>query len=141
MDFTKYKKSSELKKEITNLWKDIEIQIKKVNHLGKEDVKKGFDLYFLDYLKKYYLFFNGRVSRYQYWMFILYAMVIGFVLGLIPMISSVYFLFMLIPFFGISFRRLHDINLSGWWIFPCLFTGVGMIILCLPDDEKENIYG
>jgi len=72
--------------------------------------------------------FNGRARRKEYWMFVLFNAIIGFVISIIDnlfglsygaldsngIIGSVYQLFIFIPTVAVMTRRLHDVNKSGW---------------------------
>lgn len=96
-----------------------------------------------------YARFKGRASRSEYWWFSLFfSLAICFVLGvslaaglLSPLlilvgmgVSVATFLVMLLPALAVSVRRLHDCNLSGWWllaayILPTLLAlGLGAIM-------------
>lgn len=56
-----------------------------------------------------------------------------------------YGLFILIPSFTVSVRRLHDIGKSGWWILISLIPVIGSIILlvwyCTEGQRCENEWG
>ncbi|MDP9142351.1 MAG: DUF805 domain-containing protein, partial [Pseudomonadota bacterium] len=78
--------------------------------------------WYLDVLKKYAVF-NGRARRQEYWMFYLFyiivALVLGFVdgmLGTTGVLGGIYLLATLLPLIGVSIRRLHDTDRSGWWL-------------------------
>lgn len=77
-----------------------------------------------------YLFsFNGRSGRIAYlcmglaWtaIFIAAALVCALIAAVLPLLNVVFLsLLLLIPaawvsVFAVTFRRLHDLNLSGWW--------------------------
>ena len=107
--------------------------------------------WYLDVLKKYAVF-NGRSRRKEYWMFFLINIIIAIVLGFIEgimggpgIISSLYSLAVLLPEIGVSIRRLHDTNRSGWWLFICLVPIIGVIILIVymvqDSQPGENQYG
>ncbi|MCU0843621.1 MAG: DUF805 domain-containing protein [Spirochaetes bacterium] len=107
--------------------------------------------YYLDVLKKYAVF-TGRARRKEYWMFFLFNIIISFVIGFIDglvgtvgILSIVYALGMLLPGLGVSIRRLHDTDRSGWWLFISLVPIVGFIVLLvfLVSDSQpgENKYG
>jgi uncharacterized membrane protein YhaH (DUF805 family) len=89
--------------------------------------------YYLDVLKKYAVF-TGRASRQEFWMFVLFNVIIGIVLSIVdnlagstytyyisstgvPLkvgyIQNIYSLIVLLPNLGVSVRRLHDVNKSG----------------------------
>ncbi len=152
MDFSKLKDMNDVKALAKGVWNDIKIEVKKIKDVNAENFKAAFNRYFVDYLKKDYVKFDGRVSRRQYWMFALFSFLISFVLGiiggLIPVlgiISLLYVLALVVPSVGLSIRRLHDLNLSGWFFLICLIPFVGVIALlilfCLPGDAKANNFG
>ena len=116
------------------------------------------------YLKclKRYIDFWGRARRKEYWMFTLWNVVIimflaalaaiggeigsDSLLSYIPMVLYLlYGLFILIPSFTVSVRRLHDIGKSGWWILIGLIPLIGSIILlvwyCTEGQRCENEWG
>ncbi|NJB81553.1 DUF805 domain-containing protein [Wenyingzhuangia aestuarii] len=108
------------------------------------------------YLKvlKQYADFNGRARRKEYWMFFLFNIIISWVLqgiaitsgfSLIGYIASIYSLAVLLPGIGVSIRRLHDVNKSGWFMFIALIPLVGMIwlivVLATEGDKGPNQYG
>ena len=137
MDFNKFKDVENIKKEGIALWNDIVSEVKQLKNINGEKFKSGFNTYFVDYLKNDYVKFDGRVSRRQYWMFALYSMLISFVLGfvggLIPflsIISLLYVLAILVPSVGLGIRRLHDLNLSGWFFLICIIPFIGGIACC-----------
>lgn len=116
------------------------------------------------YLKclKQYIDFWGRARRKEYWMFTLWNVVITLFLAALAAIGTeigsdsfvsyipmvlylLYGLFILIPSFTVSVRRLHDIGKSGWWILIGLIPVIGSIILlvwyCTEGQRCENEWG
>ena len=116
------------------------------------------------YLKclKQYIDFWGRARRKEYWMFTLWNVVIIMFLAALAAIGTeigsdsfvsyipmvlylLYGLFILIPSFTVSVRRLHDIGKSGWWILIGLIPVIGSIILlvwyCTEGQRCENEWG
>jgi uncharacterized membrane protein YhaH (DUF805 family) len=108
-------------------------------------------------LKKYAIF-NGRAGRTEYWMFILFSLLVSIVLGIfdkflfpegvlreIGILGSIYSLAVLLPSLAVSVRRLHDTNRSGWWLLLILIPVIGFIVLLVFFLEKstsgENKYG
>lgn len=73
-----------------------------------------------------YLFkFAGRASRSEYWWFMLFivfvngavSILIRFLPGNFMVICSLIISLLLLPAnLGVTVRRLHDRNLSGWWL-------------------------
>ena len=106
------------------------------------------------YLKvlRQYADFNGRASRTEFWMFVLFnfifavaANILDYIFGSYGVISIIYGLAMLIPGLAVSVRRLHDVNKSGWMILVSLIPVVGFIWLLVLDVTEgtpgENSYG
>ena len=50
-----------------------------------------------------------------------------------------------LPSLGLSVRRLHDINFSGWWVLVGFIPVIGVVALivfaCIPGTEGDNKYG
>lgn len=105
--------------------------------------------YFIGSLKNY-ADFSGRVSRKEYWMFILFyliffiaTIVIDVVFGA-TIFSILYSLALLVPSVSIAARRLHDTGGSGWWQLITVLPIVGTLILfkfLVEDSRGENEYG
>ena len=83
-----------------------------------------------------YADFNGRASRSEFWFFILLISILDssaifyyIATDSIDFLYMYFFvvLFYLLPVISVTARRLHDINLSGWWqiiIFLPSFLGI-----------------
>ncbi|MFD2445295.1 DUF805 domain-containing protein [Bacillus sp. CGMCC 1.16607] len=106
------------------------------------------------YLKvlKNYVGFSGRARRMEYWMFVLFNLIISFILGFLegmldwpPLLSGLYSLAVLLPSLAVGVRRLHDTGRSGWWLLISLIPFVGWIIIIifmfLDSDPGANEYG
>ena len=108
-------------------------------------------------LKKFAVF-QGRARRKEYWYFVLFNVIIGFVLAFIDgligtydmvtrigFLSVLYSLAVLVPGVAVSVRRLHDTGRSGWWILINFIPIIGVIvflILTVRDSQpQENQYG
>ena len=86
-----------------------------------------------------YAVFSGRARRKEFWMFMLFdiiifiaLIVIDGVLGLAtPFLVSLYALATFLPWLGVMVRRLHDIDKSGWWILVGFIPAIGGLILLL----------
>ncbi|MFV0480366.1 MAG: DUF805 domain-containing protein [Campylobacteraceae bacterium] len=119
---------------------------------------EAFNTYFVDVIKNRYVDFNGRATRRQYWMFVLFNLivqvVVGFVAGLIagifnaPTLSMIILvilcLALLLPSLSIAVRRLHDTNKTGWLLLLCLIPIVSLVLIyffVIPSDEGSNKYG
>jgi len=115
--------------------------------------------WYIDVLKKYAVF-NGRARRKEYWMFVLFNVIISIILGILDRIlgldfgsggsssgwlSTIYSLAVLLPSIGVAIRRMHDTNRSGWWVLINLIPCVGFIwFIVLAAQEGtigDNQYG
>ena len=84
-----------------------------------------------------YINFSGRVSRFDYWHYFLFAFILGivlsFALALIGsigvLISNLISLALLLPGLGLTVRRLHDIGKPWFWILIVLIPIVGALVL------------
>ncbi|WP_428738609.1 DUF805 domain-containing protein [Sulfurimonas sp.] len=116
--------------------------------------------YFTNVYQNKYADFTGRARRKEYWMFYLYyalvifalAFMAGFFSEINQLISNIFagviVLFILgsmIPFWAITARRLHDINMSGWWqllyLIPYLGGLIVFIFMLLPGNQGSNRFG
>ncbi len=113
--------------------------------------------WYLAALKKYAVF-RGRARRKEYWYFILFNLIITFVFGFIDnlagtfnpetgvgLMGGIYSLAVLLPSIGLTVRRLHDTDRSGWWIFISLIPLIGAIVLLvfmvIDGTSGENRFG
>ena len=107
--------------------------------------------WYLDVLKKYAVF-TGRARRKEYWMFVLFSVIVTIVLSLVEgivggpgVLSGLYALAVLLPSIGVGVRRLHDTGRSGWWILIGLVPLVGIIVLIVffvaDSQPGTNQYG
>ena len=105
-----------------------------------------------------YFEFSGRSTRTQYWLFVLFSIIVSVAaifadawLSGIPVSSQVWgpltvfaALFHTIPGITVVVRRLHDTGRSGWW-YLINFVPFGFILIlvwmCWPSDEYSNDHG
>jgi uncharacterized membrane protein YhaH (DUF805 family) len=114
----------------------------------------GMDWY-LGVLKKYTVF-TGRARRREYWMFVLFNIIISVVLSIIDrvignpemglgILGTLYALAVLVPSLAVGVRRLHDTNRSGWWLLIGLIPCIGFIVLIIftvqDSQAGDNQYG
>lgn len=123
---------------------------------------------------KRYADFHGRSRRMEFWMFMLgYVLVALLLIGLgfvsadlssfdsqnLPIGTKILIgllvlliLGLLIPSIAVQVRRLHDQNLSGWWVLAAYvlsnvpFVGflvliTWLVVLCLPGTRGPNRFG
>jgi uncharacterized membrane protein YhaH (DUF805 family) len=68
--------------------------------------------------------FEGRVDRTTFIIFTVAAIIISIVLGWIPLIGQLLSLVLLVLGVGMGIRRLHDIDMSGWYVLVFLIPEV-----------------
>lgn len=98
-----------------------------------------------------YVNFNGRASRSEYWYWVLFVIIVGLVAGVIDVatvgnaqfgpVGSLTSLGLLLPNIGISVRRLHDLDKTGWFILLVLIPLVGAIILLIWFVQRGTVGG
>jgi uncharacterized membrane protein YhaH (DUF805 family) len=102
-------------------------------------------------LKKY-ADFSGRARRTEYWLFVLFNMVIAVLLSVIDYVLSspgiiglLFALAILLPSIAVGVRRLHDTDRSGWWLLIAFVPLIGGIVLLvffvLDSTPGDNKYG
>ena len=110
-------------------------------------------------LTQNYCNFNDRARRSEYWLFVLFNIIVEIILSTIGAILayvlkkqiisfsllSLYSLIIFIPGLALTIRRLHDTGKSGWYILVALIPIVGGIIvlyfLVQDSQQEQNEYG
>ncbi len=109
-------------------------------------------------LVKKYCNLNGRASRSEYWWFAVACSVINTAAsmldraianpeqtGSVGIISVVVYLALLLPNLGVSVRRLHDLNKTGWWLLILFVPIIGVIVylvfMIMKGTNGVNSYG
>ncbi len=103
---------------------------------------------------KRYAEFTGRSRRKEYWMFVLFSVLVMMFLGFLTFLGlgnlddldradfsgtnpvfwlgiGLLFLFLIaiiVPSIAVTVRRLHDRNLSGWWYLGAILAGMIPVI-------------
>jgi len=105
--------------------------------------------WFLKVMKQY-ADFNGRARRKEYWMFVLFYMIILIIasildntLGLVVAGSTgaiylISVLIMLVPAIAVAARRMHDVGKSGWYMLIPIYN---LILYCTDSETGSNEYG
>ena len=109
--------------------------------------------YYLHVLRNYAVF-SGRARRKEYWMFVLFNIIISVVAAIADYvfsgpgsgaISGLYSLAVFIPSLAVGVRRLHDVGKSGWFTLIIFIPLVGVIWLlvldCTEGTDGANEYG
>ena len=93
-----------------------------------------------------YFNFSDRSSRADYIWWMLFSVIINFVGSQLDLqLSIIISIIMIPPGTGISIRRLHDSNKSGWNLLWSL-TIIGIVplyywLIFKAGDEEDNVYG
>ncbi len=107
---------------------------------------------------KNYAVFSGRATRSAFWWFYLFTVIVGIAISVIEnamgssglagglgIISIIWTLAVILPIVGLTIRRLHDTDQSGWWWLSMLGFGVGVIVLivfmAIPGTQGDNKFG
>ncbi len=108
-----------------------------------------------------YATFSGRAYRQEFWLFLLWSLVVSLLLSIIDRkagwmvvqeeqiemgwLQLVYAVATLVPTLALSARRLHDIGRSGWWQLIGAIPFVGLIVMIIwfatPGTPGPNRYG
>ncbi len=89
-----------------------------------------------------YFCFEGRMSKRDYWMYMIPALILGFV----PVVGQIIALALLLPNLGATARRLHDLGKTGWLqLIDLVCPPIGpivVLVMCVPEGQTEaNKYG
>ncbi|ARD20894.1 MULTISPECIES: DUF805 domain-containing protein [Shewanella] len=103
---------------------------------------------------KNYINFKDRARRKEYWFFVLFNVIAGILLGILDnitgtlnpetgygLLSGIYSLAVFLPALGVSVRRLHDTDRSGWWLLIALIPFIGAFVLLyffVSDSQSET---
>ena len=105
-----------------------------------------------------YATFSGRAQRQEFWLYVLaylilylIALAVDFSAGTfdlemeLGLFTGLLGLALLIPGLGVTVRRLHDTNRTGWWILISFVPLIGVIVMlvfcCLKGTAGENRFG
>lgn len=125
-----------------------------------DQAKEYFFRYFIDIYRKNYANFEGRARRQEYWFFILFYNVVGFLIGFldglfgteadygfysIGLFTTLFGLASFIPMIALAARRMHDLNKSGWWQLIAIVPVIGwvwfFILTVLQGTIGQNRFG
>ena len=84
-----------------------------------------------------YVNFRGRAVASEFWWWQLFVLLVAFALGMVDgaldpnadVIADIWALAVLLPGLAVSVRRLHDSDMSGWWLFALMIPFVGLVLL------------
>lgn len=101
---------------------------------------------FINTLKSY-SDFASRTGRNDYWMFMLFYVVLSVATGIVDsilgilLVNSIYSLVMLVPLVAATTRRLHDTGRSGLWQLLVFIPVLGLLVLIwflAQESDGEN---
>jgi uncharacterized membrane protein YhaH (DUF805 family) len=85
-----------------------------------------------------YVGFSGRAPRSAYWYWVLFAILVSIVAGILDRamfpfmdvapLGAVTGVLLFLPGLAVGIRRLHDVDHSGWWVLIA-FTIIGILLL------------
>jgi len=107
--------------------------------------------WYMEVLKNYAVF-DGRARRKEYWMFMLFNIIISATLLFVErlfsgpgILQTIYYFAVFIPTLAVTVRRLHDMGMSGWWVLISFVPFIGGMILLFfmttDSDPGDNQYG
>ena len=98
-----------------------------------------------------YTNFRGRAVRSEYWYWALFNVLTSIGASIVDssigtsLVSALIGLALFLPGIAVTFRRLHDTDHSGWWIWISLIPIIGFIVLLIfltkAGDLEPNRYG
>ena len=110
------------------------------------------DLYFQALSK--YATFSGIATRSEFWIFILSNIVIKVILSIVSanmgffitdnpeetrtLLDGLFALAVLLPTIAVMVRRIHDINMSGWWGWLFIPFGLPIMIVGFMESKEEQ---
>ena len=114
------------------------------------DFKTAVKLFFANYSN-----FKGRSTRAEYWWVALFLMIVSIAISFVcsilgfgetgtQVVSGLWSLAVLVPNLALTWRRLHDVDKAGGWIFICLIPVIGiiwLIVLLATPSKPDNRFG
>ena len=86
-------------------------------------------------ITEHYVDFQGRARRQEFWYYILAYVVVYVVLGIVQSVMGTHALTgllslaLFLPTLGISVRRLHDTDRTGWWVLLAAIPSALLMLL------------
>ena len=113
--------------------------------------------WFLKVVKNYAVF-DGRARRKEFWFYELFYVVIFIALAWIDrftgtfdvrnnmgFLSGLFAIAMFLPSLGVTIRRLHDTDRTGWWVLIVIVPIIGfiwlLVLLILEGTPGRNRFG
>lgn len=113
--------------------------------------------WFISAVRKYAVF-DGRARRKEFWFYELFYFVFFIALAWIDrftgtfdvrnsvgFLSGLFAIAMFLPSLGVTIRRLHDTDRTGWWLLMVFVPFIGLIwllvLLVLEGTPGDNRFG
>ena len=94
-----------------------------------------------------YTQFKGRATIGEFWALFAINLIVSYLFYLMNawVLLIIWTIVLIIPTAAVAVRRLHDINLSGWWLLISFIPGIGwgffVVASLCGGTQKENKYG
>ena len=101
-----------------------------------------------------YATISGRAARSEYWWWFLFVVICNAVLGVVDralygpetqIFAGIFSLAILLPSICVAGRRLHDRDMSAWWLLIGLVPVIGFLVLLwfyvTPGTPGPNRFG
>jgi uncharacterized membrane protein YhaH (DUF805 family) len=90
--------------------------------------------------------YAGRASRSEFWWFMLFNLIVSLAASQLDSgLSLLVTVLLLLPCSSVSWRRLHDIGRSGWWLLIGFIPLIGGLLLLYwnvqPSQPEINFWG
>lgn len=158
MNIEKLEKLTELKEKNILTEEEFNIQKKELlsnskqsQYVSKKQNRQDLSLwyYFAKCMTKKYSCWNGRARRKEYFGFTFFNIIIYYILALsfslLPISDATLIVILkfidsafLVPSTCVLIRRMHDVNMSGWWILTLI---VPLFAIFFKSDMNKNKYG
>ena len=101
---------------------------------------------FVSSLKKY-ADFQGRATRREYWTFVLFTYIASTLAGFADRIvgtdsiANLVFIALLMPYFSVTARRMHDVGKSGWFMLIPFYNFILTLMPSIAPDPTPALDG
>jgi len=86
-----------------------------------------------------YVDFKGVASRSEYWYFALFTVLAQILISALSQsLSALFQLAVFLPGIAVGVRRMHDRNLSGWWVLLPIFNLVQLCMKTVPTSRWSS---
>lgn len=107
-------------------------------------IKMNIFSYYFNAITKNYATFTGRARRKEYFSFLCINLLIIFIFATIDAgnnqntLVPLWRLITLLPAIGVTIRRMHDVDKSGWFMLIPIYN---LILVFTPGTKGSNRFG